>query len=190
LEELDNLMRSLTQSRPRSGAVYVGKRNPSGSSSDKVVAPDKILPFENLPDFRKVLVRCQLPIVASFLSDDEPSDEVKNAIESLVAKHRAEAAFIVISSKSEEIARECRIKSYPTILVFNDGKTIGELKLTTAEQLEKDMLKMIESTTSSDHEEMYDDGMQLRGSENEVTTTGQAGEQGDEIIQGKVRKLG
>jgi hypothetical protein len=181
LEELGNLTRSLTPARPGFRGVDSRKRNVSSSFSDKVVAPDRLLPFEDLLDFRGVLARCQLPIVASFLSDDEPSDEVKKTMKGLVSKYRDRAAFIAINSRSEEIARECKIKSYPTILVFNDGKLLGELKLTTAEQLEKDMLKAIGSTTSSDREKACGNEVQLRTSESEVSVTRQTGQNGEGI---------
>jgi len=179
-EELDDLTQSLTSQSVGSRVVPGDRSDSSDSFSDEVAAPRKVLPFEHLADFRKVITRCQLPVVASFLSDDKPSKEVETAMESLVAKHRTRAAFIAVGSKSEDIARECKIKSYPTILVFHDGKSLGELKLTNVEQLEKDLLKVVGSATSGDREEAHYHKIQLTGSEGQkITAVKRIGEQSE-----------
>jgi len=182
-EELDSLAKSLTSALAESKMAKGGNRDSSDSHSDEVAAPDRILPFEHLADFRKVIAQCQLPLVASFLSDDEPSKEVENVMKSLVAKHHARAAFITVRSESEDIARECKIKSYPTILVFHAGKVLGELKLANVEQLGKDLLKVVGPAASDDPEQAYHCKVQLTSSESKnVTTTKRIGEQSDEII--------
>jgi hypothetical protein len=181
-EELDGLVKSLAPQQARRKMVQAGKRGSPDSISDGVAAPRTILPFDNLADFRKAMTRCQLPLVVSFLSEDEPSKEVKTALESLVAKHHTRAAFIAVHSKSEDIARECKIKSYPTMLFFNGGKMLGELKLVSVEQLEKDLLELVESSSSDDQEEARQHGVQLASTESGRTATArQIGEQSDEI---------
>jgi len=187
-EELDSLAKSLTSPLVESKMARGGNQDSSDAHSDEVAAPDRILPFEHLADFRKVITQCQLPLVASFLSDDEISKEVENVMKSLVAKYHARAAFITVHSESEDIARECKIKSYPTILVFHAGKVLGELKLANVEQLEKDLLKVVEPAASDDREQTYHHRVHLTASESKkVTTTKWTGEQSDEIVQGEVK---
>jgi hypothetical protein len=146
-DELDRITKNLTETRIDTGETMDNDADLLKWASDENSAIPQVLPFENLGDFRRVTSRRKSPIVASFLSDDEPSKEIKSAMDVLVAKYHTKAAFIYATSKSKEIARECRIKSYPTILVFSEGKVATELIFLNPEQLDRDLSKILATTS-------------------------------------------
>jgi hypothetical protein len=146
-DELDRITKNLTETRIDTGETMDNDADLLKWASDENSAIPQVLPFENLGDFRRVTSRRKSPIVASFLSDDEPSKEIKSAMDVLVAKYHTKAAFIYATSKSKEIARECRIKSYPTILVFSEGKVATELIFLNPEQLDRDLSKIFVTTS-------------------------------------------
>ncbi|WXG45116.1 MAG: hypothetical protein WED05_00010 [Candidatus Atabeyarchaeum deiterrae] len=144
-EELDNLARELNFPSGGSEVTYSIEKDPPRLNSDENDPPSRVLAFEDVNDFRRVISHGQRPLVASFVDDDEPSREVENLMRKLVMKYHSRAAFISVSSSSEDIARECKIKSYPSILVFSDGRMVNELRSTNVYQLEQELLKVIDS---------------------------------------------
>ncbi len=152
-DELDNITKSLTEARTDTEEGRDNETDLLKWASAENSALPQVLPFENLGDFRRVTSRRKSPIVASFLSDDEPSMEVKSAMDNLVTKYHTKAAFIYVSSKSQDIARECKIKSYPTILVFHKGRVATELKSLNLEQIDRELSKMLGTIAPASNDE-------------------------------------
>jgi hypothetical protein len=152
-DELDKITKSLTE-------TWTDTEESKDKDSDMLKwAPDEnspipqVLLFESLGDFRRITSRRKSPIVASFLSDDNPSKEVKSAMDGLVTKYHKKAAFIYVTSKSQDIARECKIKSYPTVLVLHKGRVATELKSLSLEQLDLDLEKMLGASAPANNGE-------------------------------------
>jgi hypothetical protein len=152
-DELDSITGSIDDASTRTDIGGDGETDSRQVISDLNSPMAKVSPFESLVDFKKVVAHCPFPVVASYLSDDEPSKEVENAMNHLAKKYHKRAAFISIDSKFRDIARESKIKSYPTVLVFHDGKMISELKSVDLDQLERDLSRLLESNSQISDEE-------------------------------------
>jgi hypothetical protein len=155
-DELDSITGSIDDASRQTDIGGECETDPRQLTSDLNLPLAKVSPFERLGDFKNVVAHCPFPIVASYLSDDEPSKEVENAMNYLAKKYHSKAAFISIDSKFQDIARESKIKSYPTVLVFHDGKKISELKSLGLDQLERDLSSLLGSkpqiSDQEDHE--------------------------------------
>jgi hypothetical protein len=146
-DELTSITDSLDQPQER---IEQDERKGSGTDQgalDTNLPINKVMPFGSLGDFRKAVSRSSLPIVASYLSDDEVSREVENMMNQLVKKYYTRAFFISVDSEYRDIAIESKIKSYPAILVFREGKIVAELKSIELDQLDRDLSEILEPTT-------------------------------------------
>jgi HEPN domain-containing protein len=152
-DELDSITGSFDQvdSRTENAESCVDDSDRLALDVNSAVA--KVMPVENLGDFKKIVSNSGLPVVASYLSDDEPSRVIDNALRQLVRKYHGKAAFYSVDFKFRDIAIESRIKSYPTVLVFNNGKLMTEVKSVELKQLDRELSAILEPSSSVNRKE-------------------------------------
>jgi hypothetical protein len=152
-DELDNITQSLNQPQTRTEQTESGEEDSGRPLLDINSPMNKIMPVENLSDFKKIISQRELPTVASYLSDDEPSRAVDDAMKQLVKKYHEKAAFISVDSKFRDIAIGSKIKSYPSILIFRNGKMITEMKSFEFGQLDRELSAILEPASVATGEE-------------------------------------
>jgi hypothetical protein len=150
-DELDNITKSLDQLHSRTEQAGNSVHDSDRPTLDVSTPVAKVMPIGNLGDFKKIVSCSEFPVVASYLSDDEPSKAIDNAMRQLVRKYHEKAAFYSVDSKFKDIAIESKIKSYPAVLVFNNGKLMTEVKSSELEQLDRELSTILE-TSSVDKE--------------------------------------
>jgi thiol-disulfide isomerase/thioredoxin len=148
-DELDGITESLDL--PQIRKEQLGKTaGDSDRRSPDISSPmDRVIPFENLADFKEMISQCEVPVVAAYISDDDASRAVDSAMKQLVGKYHNKAAFISVDSKFRDIAIESKIKSYPAILVFNNGKVIADMKSVEMEQLDRELSTLLEQASAT-----------------------------------------
>jgi hypothetical protein len=180
-DELDRIIQSITNSQTDTEESEKSNTNSQESASDANKPIDKVLLFERLGDFKVVTTRSDVPIVATFLTDDDPSREVKGAMDSYAKRYNTKASFIYVTSKSQDIVRECKIKSYPTVLLFHKGKDTVELKSNSPEELNRDLTRTLGIETLAESEGMNDKNTLPKRAENAMSP--------DAVQGGSMQKL-